>query len=284
MTDGWDRIPIFCVDVQGFTTYNADTQKVIVQRLQDLATEAARQFVPDGEVWSTWRRHGTGDGYYFLLLAASPQQALHYALALNDILAAHNARHGLALPLRLYGALDLGRVELVNDQYHGEALARVARFLSHQPFKEYAGRQDHPLALAMTALFHTACQADSTEETRLPVLVDTPWEPVAFHDKHGFEHRGFVRGTGWELPTATPAPQPTLGEVKLAFCRRLGDDWSDLADVLGIQPHDKRRFRPGFEPTGVWEWLQRRRRLTDLPGAVRTIGREDLLEDFPDPS
>lgn len=283
MAERWERIPIFYVDTQGFTTYDADTQRTIVRRLQDLATEAARQFIPDGEVWSTWRRHGTGDGYYFLLIGASPQQALHYALCLNDALAAHNTQHGAALPLRLYGALDLGSVELVEDQYHGEALARVARFLSHEPFKDYAGRQEHPLALAMTALFHTECQADPSAETHLPALRDTPWTPITFRDKHDFEHRGFVRGPGSEVLTATPIRRRTLGEIKLDFCQRLGDDWEALADVLELRPDEKRRFRHGSEPQGLWEWLQNRRRLGALPEAVRRIGRADLLEDFPDP-
>jgi hypothetical protein len=91
MAERWERIPIFYVDTQGFTAYNANTQRTIVRRVQDLATEAARQFIPDGEVWSTWRRHGAGDGYYFLLIGASPQHALHYALYLNDALVNDNA-------------------------------------------------------------------------------------------------------------------------------------------------------------------------------------------------
>jgi len=86
MADRWQHIPIFYVDVQGFTTYNADTQQTIVRRVHDMATEAARLFVPEGDVWSTWRRHGTGDGYYFLLIGASPQEALHYALRFNAVL------------------------------------------------------------------------------------------------------------------------------------------------------------------------------------------------------
>ena len=74
MADRWQHIPIFYVDVQGFTTYDADTQRTIVRRLQDMSTEAARLFVPEGEVWSTWRRHGTGDGYYFFSLGPHPRR------------------------------------------------------------------------------------------------------------------------------------------------------------------------------------------------------------------
>jgi len=164
MADRWQRIPIFYVDVQGFTTYSADTQRTIVRRLQDLSTEAARLFIPEGEVWSTWRRHGTGDGYYFLLIGASPQEALQYALRFNEALEAHNEQYGAALNLRLYGTLELGSVELVEDQYQSEAFSRAARFLSHQPFKDYAGQQPRPLALAMSALFYTEWREDTARD------------------------------------------------------------------------------------------------------------------------
>ena len=284
MTERWDHIPIVYIDVRGFTTYNADTQALIVRRLQDMATEAARAFIPEGEVWSTWRRHGTGDGYYFLLIGAAPPEALAYAFRLNDLLAAHNAQHGVALPLRLYGALDLGAVTLIEDQYHSEAFARAARFLSYQPFKDYAGQQAQPLALAMTVLFHTEWRAAVQYHERVPAPMNGPWTPFTFRDKHGYEHRGLVHGAGWEPPAARPAPPRTLGEVKLDFCHRLGADWQDLADHVGMQAHEKARFSQGNEPRGVWEWLEARRRLGALPDAVRAIGRVDLLEGLPHPS
>jgi hypothetical protein len=278
MAERWERLPIFYVDVQGFTTYDADTQQLIVRRVQDMATEAARPFVPNGEVWHTWRRHGTGDGYYFLLVGAAPQEALAYALRVNDALAVHNAQHGAALPLRLYGALDLGTVELLGDQYHSEAFSRAARFLSHQPFKDYAGQQERPMALAMSALFYTVWREDSAHDQRLV------WTPFTFRDKHDYLHRGFVLGAGWERSAAAQASPRTLGAIKIDFCHRLGADWEDLADHLGMQPHEKARFPKGNEPRGVWEWLDSRRRLHELPDAVRVIGRADLLEDLPHPS
>ena len=283
MADRWQHLPIFYVDVQGFTTYNADTQQTIVRRVHDMATEAAREFIPDGDVWSTWRLHGTGDGYYFLLIGASPQVALQYALRFNEALEAHNAQHGEALTLRLYGALDVGSVELVDDQYQSEAFSRAARFLSHQPFKDYSGQQPHPLALAMSALFHTEWREDIARDSRFPATVDLQWTRFAFHDKHNYPHQGFVLGEGWERPTATPEARRTPGEVKIEVCRLLGDDWEELADHFGIQPHEKRRFAKGDEPRGVWEWLEVRRRLPDLPEALAAIGRDDLQKLFPLP-
>ena len=34
---------------------------------------------------------------------------------------------------------------------------------------------------------------------------------------------------------------------------------------------------PGREPHGVWEWLEARRRLEELPEALRYIDREDIV-------
>ena len=87
-------------------------------------------------------------------------------------------------------------------------------------------------------------------------------------------------GEGWELTTTTPEPHRTLGEVKIEVCRLLGDDWEELADYVGIQPHEKARFARGEEPRRIWEWLEVRRRLPDLPEALAAVGRHDLQELF----
>jgi hypothetical protein len=43
--------------------------------------------------------------------------------------------------------------------------------------------------------------------------------------------------------------------VKLAFRRRLGQSWQDLADQLEISSYDRRRFAQGDEPGQIWTWL-----------------------------
>ena len=153
--------------------------------------------------------------------------------------------------------------------------------MSHQPFKDYSGQQAHPLVLAMSALFQTEWREDIARDSRFPAPVDLQWTPFTFHDKHNYPHQGFVLGEGWpELTTATPEPCRSLGEVKIEVCRRLGDDWEELADRVGIQLYEKRRFDPGNEPRGIWEWLEVRQRLPDLPEALAAIGRDDLQELF----
>jgi Bacterial Death-like domain 3 len=76
-------------------------------------------------------------------------------------------------------------------------------------------------------------------------------------------------GTGW--------PE----RIKSEFCWRIGENWQDLADLLGVPLRDKERFPPGNEPRALWEWLERRRSLAALPGALRELGRDDLADMWP---
>ncbi|GIJ46970.1 hypothetical protein Val02_38560 [Virgisporangium aliadipatigenens] len=68
------------------------------------------------------------------------------------------------------------------------------------------------------------------------------------------------------------------GRDKLAFCRQLGDSWRELADALEVPPHAKARFGHGDEPRDLWEWLEMRGRLGELPAALDRICRTDLAD------
>lgn len=68
------------------------------------------------------------------------------------------------------------------------------------------------------------------------------------------------------------------GKTKLAFCRRLGDSWRDLATWLEIPAHDQARFERGDECRALWTWLDDRGRLDELPDALDAIGRGDLAD------
>jgi hypothetical protein len=69
-----------------------------------------------------------------------------------------------------------------------------------------------------------------------------------------------------------------MSQALFELTRRLGDDWRDLADVLGIPPYLQRRFDRGFEARDIWAYLVDRERLDGLPPALRAIGRADLAE------
>ena len=64
--------------------------------------------------------------------------------------------------------------------------------------------------------------------------------------------------------------------MKVEVLRQLHFDWQDLADLVGVPPFHRARFAPGQEPRGVWEWLEARGRLAELPAALDLIGRPDL--------
>ena len=68
------------------------------------------------------------------------------------------------------------------------------------------------------------------------------------------------------------------GKAKVEFCRKLGDDWKELADILKIEEHGQRKWKQGDEPREIWDYLKNRNALGRLPGALREIGRNDLAE------
>lgn len=65
-------------------------------------------------------------------------------------------------------------------------------------------------------------------------------------------------------------------QARLEFCNRLAESWLDLADYLGIRPHEQNRFSRGTEPRAIWNWLADRGQLDGLPAALAAIGRDDL--------
>lgn len=87
-------------------------------------------------------------------------------------------------------------------------------------------------------------------------------------------HRGPRRHDAPQPPPILPGRFP--GHVKLYVIKRLTADWEDLADYFDVKPWEKRRFRPGNEPRGLWELLEVRDQLAALPDALDQLGRSDL--------
>lgn len=77
---------------------------------------------------------------------------------------------------------------------------------------------------------------------------------------------------------AKKAPASFDGRIKIILCRRMSDDWQDLADYFVIPPHHKKRFEKGRECQGVWEWLEARNKLDGLKEALKFLDRDDLVE------
>ena len=71
---------------------------------------------------------------------------------------------------------------------------------------------------------------------------------------------------------------PFSGKAKVLFCEKLGPDWKTLADLIEIKPSEQAKFDKGYEPSAIWEWLERNDRLCELPGLLQEIDRGELAE------
>jgi hypothetical protein len=80
-------------------------------------------------------------------------------------------------------------------------------------------------------------------------------------------------------PPVTAQPIVSIpGRIKVEFCRRLGGDWSALADQCDIPNYEQRRFERGEEGRAILSWLENRQCLATLPQALVDIGRSDLAQ------
>jgi len=85
-----------------------------------------------------------------------------------------------------------------------------------------------------------------------------------------------------DIQTLTPNDKETSlvvsGKIKIQFCRRLGNDWQDLATSLDIPAHRRNQFPQGRECHAIWEWLEERKQLHTLKEALGDLDRQDLVE------
>jgi hypothetical protein len=65
---------------------------------------------------------------------------------------------------------------------------------------------------------------------------------------------------------------------KLVFVRRLGLTWKELADLFDVKSYERAGWPKGDEPRALWEYLEDRGRLTELPAALLSVDRPDLAE------
>jgi tetratricopeptide (TPR) repeat protein len=210
-------IPILLLDLADFTK-NAGIPKkrLVIEELQKVAAEAARFFMPYGNPWEKWKRHGTGDGYYFLFDALDAVVAAKYALEIRDGLAAANATLAGDAKLRARIVLAHGDVEMVDDQLLSDQFAEAERFISDDCFKKHAAALAEPAALACTELFHAHWQkaAAARKEKTFAAARALEWSEITVTDKHGYVWRGYINGQPWEAekpkPEAPPPPPPLL--------------------------------------------------------------------------
>ncbi|MFO1430841.1 MAG: DUF4062 domain-containing protein [Candidatus Competibacteraceae bacterium] len=167
----------------------------------------------------------------------------------------------------------------------------------------YIPDKDNPENKSITELEYR--QAGAAKLPRLMFLVDksAPW-PDAFKDEVTGEGEGGKRIAALraeiereKLVSHFTTPEqlaglvsvavqktplnianPFSGKAKVEFCDNLGPNWKKLANYFKIPPSDQRRFEQGDEGHDIWEWLEIRRKLRELPEACKVIDREDLAE------
>lgn len=198
MPVSYKQVPILLIDVAGFTKIEGlPAKRALLERLQEALTAAARFFMPYGRVWEKWRRHGTGDGYYFIFDALPPAVALQYAVGIDGELAAAAARDETDLPIRLRMVLVIGDAELVDDQLLSDQFSIAERFVSFDRFKWYAEGLATPTALAIDSLFHAELLRDLSTGSEFVGLQALKWSRVQVTDKHSRTYDGYVLGDGW---------------------------------------------------------------------------------------
>ncbi|MGN7613586.1 phosphorylase family protein [Magnetococcales bacterium HHB-1] len=99
----------------------------------------------------------------------------------------------------------------------------------------------------------------------------------------GFSHQSKNRSDSVIEPIKTTEEKKTYNFSRqkiIPFCDRLLDDWIHLANFLGIPASTQRSFRRGYECIDLWDWLDARGKIDDLPAALKAIQRADLISIF----
>ncbi len=220
------HVPILLIDAVGFTRLaGVEERRAALRVLQEVLTQKARFFMPYGEVWEKWIRHGTGDGYYFVFDALPVHVALRYALGIGEALA---ERTSSDLTLRVRMVLAVGDVEWVGDQILSDAFAVAERLISHPPFKRFGDSRAEPWALALTRLFHHGIETQPAEG--FEGLDGLGWTPFTAVDKHGAEHPAYVLGPGLDETAAAPA-EPKRPRITILIGHSLDDPLPEAVEL-----------------------------------------------------
>jgi hypothetical protein len=199
------------------------------------------------------------------LTSLSPGSAIRFGLA-ELVVAPDEYRPGPALA---------GYLSVAGPIWKAAAMWATTRGLA---LSDWA--QQHRLVLAAAAL-RTVARADLSVEDRLWHLEVAALALQPLLAEMSQEQPAAVAVIPPEPAVTAPprTPRKTLsGRNKVAFSRRLGADWRDVADLLGIPSYHQSTFIPGYEARAIWEWLETRRRLSELRDALRAVDRADLVE------
>ncbi|RBJ02842.1 hypothetical protein [Micromonospora provocatoris] len=76
---------------------------------------------------------------------------------------------------------------------------------------------------------------------------------------------------------------PFSGPAKVDFCRRMQqENWRELADLYGISAAERASFPHGEQVAALWDLVESRRRLDELPDHLDELGHTHLAEALRD--
>jgi hypothetical protein len=67
------------------------------------------------------------------------------------------------------------------------------------------------------------------------------------------------------------------GKQKIAFCKRLGKNWEELADYFDIPDSLRKQYPQGNEAREIWTWLVQTDKMNKLAEALEFIERQDIV-------
>lgn len=226
---------ILFLDLVGYSSRSVDDQVAIKKLLNDLVTRTLRDVSPDGRL-----AIDTGDGAALCFLG-DPEEALHAALRLRELLSRHC---GPQLPVRM--GLNLGPVRVVTDVNQrtnviGDGINVAQRIMDFaRPHQVLASRAYHEAICRISdgtaRMFrHIGTHPDKhgrmheihalIEPVPPPVRSGDPTDPPCA-EPPGIEtavpwRLGESSGPSWPGRSRPPAPE-TLAALEQALCRHVG--------------------------------------------------------------
>lgn len=147
--------------------------------------------------------------------------------------------------------------------------------------------KEYKQALVLSRRTYTSLQADHAQLESLNVRLRDTLSEMAVDL---YELRQRKTSNTYKTDNADPGQRdsrseamnlsesPHWGKAKDLLTQRLGNSWTRLADILCIPSESQRGFPQGEEAREIWKWLEDRNSLDNLPEALRSIDRSDLVE------
>ncbi len=222
------EVSIFLMDVIGFSTKEPRIQRLILQEMQKIINKTAKFFMPLGDPWAKWVRHGTGDGYYIIFDNLAPIVAYRFAMDLRNNVQIYN-KNNPDFPFDLRLVLTFGDIEWVDDQLLSIAMTEAESLISSTPVK--SSKEANPIA--MSDLFHHQLLHDETHKKSEIQLNPSEWTLFQIKDKHDSPHKGYILG---KVVSSTEQESKPDGQkpirISILFAQSFAEPLPEAVDMV----------------------------------------------------